>query len=68
MPGTEGVQTKECPFLRPGLAAARRAGLTAIYCGLPGGRVRAPDRADIERFCRPGAFELCPTYRRYAAR
>jgi len=66
---TERVETGECPLLRPGVSAGRRAGLSAaIYCGLPGGCVKVPDRDEIERFCVPGNFKRCPTYQRHATR
>jgi hypothetical protein len=58
--------TVKCPFLRPGLPIGPV--MTAIYCGLPGGRVRMPPPEDVRRYCIPGRFEECPTYGRYAAR
>lgn len=62
----ERVAAEKCPFLRPGLATGPLT--IAMYCGLPGGRVKLPSRDEIERYCAPGAFERCPTYRRYAGR
>lgn len=65
----ERVETRECPLLRPGLSAGLRAGLSAaIYCALPGGRVKVPTRDEIERFCVPSDFKRCPAYQRYADR
>jgi hypothetical protein len=57
-----------CPFMRPEGASSARAKTTALYCGLPGGRVRVPEPAEIARYCAAGEFEGCPTYERALAR
>jgi hypothetical protein len=69
---TEGEDMTRCPFLRPGLPGANGRSdherRSALYCGLPGGRVRVPDPADVRQFCEPGDVERCPTWQRAIAR
>jgi hypothetical protein len=48
----------DCPFMNP---ARTRDACAAIYCRLPGGRVRMPTREETERYCRRGRWDVCPT-------
>jgi len=64
-PTTE--RAEGCPYLRPQHDWRGRV-RAALYCDLPGGRVRVPDPADIARYCATGEYEACPTYRRARAR
>jgi hypothetical protein len=61
------VQTAVCPFLSPGLAEGPYAVSAALYCRLPGGRVRVPTPDEIGRFCIPRDFDACPVYERHAS-
>jgi hypothetical protein len=58
---TSEVLTKECPFLRPGLAGGAPG--AAIYCALPGRRVRVPARYERRAYCDAGGYARCPVYR-----
>lgn len=59
------VQTDACPFLRPGLSSGRSAPSVAIYCALPGRRVRVPDRYERRVYCDASNFSRCPVYQNH---
>jgi hypothetical protein len=58
------TRISECPFLQPGRPAGRPA--AAIYCRLPGGRVRIPTIEEQRRFCLAGGWEECPVHELHA--
>lgn len=57
---------RECPLLRPGLGAGGTSG-AAIYCALPGRRVRVPARDERRAYCDAGRHERCPVYESHVA-
>lgn len=58
------VRTEECPFLRPAGYDGHAGPAVAIYCALPGRRVRVPARDERRTYCDPGRFVACPVYNR----
>ena len=51
-----------CPFATPGVSDTVGA---AMYCRLPGGRVRVPTPDERVRYCSSGRYDLCPTLHRF---
>ena len=58
------VDRPGCPLAMP--APSETAG--ALYCRLPGGRVRIPTPEERVRFCVSGRSDECPTLQRYIRR
>lgn len=61
------VHTEECPFLRPVGYDAHPGSVIAVYCALPGRRVRVPARDERRIYCDPGRFVVCSVYNRHVA-
>jgi hypothetical protein len=61
------VLTEACPFLRPGLGASGSTPSAAIYCALPGRRVRVPARDERRVYCDADRYEHCPVYQSHVA-
>ena len=55
----------ECPLLHPGRPLHQNVRI-AIYCRLPGGRVRVPAEEEQRRHCLTGRWPECPVYRDHA--
>ncbi len=58
------IELPGCPFLTPHVSARDGAFPVPIYCRLPNRHVRVPEADERARFCVPGRYESCPTYRR----
>jgi hypothetical protein len=59
-----GADGKNCPFLRPDGTVPLYPFPVAVYCRLPGGRIRIPSRDELARFCTSGHYHDCLAYRR----
>lgn len=53
-----------CPLLRSVTVDRIWMYPTGIYCQSPSGRVRAPGRDTVARFCTSGRYYDCPVYHR----
>jgi hypothetical protein len=55
----------ECDLLRPAQPRGQGTAAVGIYCALPNGRVRVPERIEQKLYCLSGRQDTCPVHHRH---